>query len=420
MTFGDLFLIIIAGLFGPLVAGNRFLALPVVAGEIIAGIIIGNSGLHLVNVNNETLQFLANFGFAVLLFVVGTRVPVANLFSGVSGTARRGMFAAIWALVLSAPAGWALAHFAGIGHPVMFGLLCAASSTSTVLPILAERKTVGDQATALTVWIPIADMATMILLPLAFGIGSSLQIMIGAGIVAVVGVVAFYGLRLFKDSAIGKRYRKLSKERFWALDLRLMLGVLVGLAALATKFGTSVLVAGFVAGLVSSLLGQPKRMKRQTTGVAEGFLVPLFFVFIGARIDLHALFTSPNNLMLCGMIVVAGLVVHLIAAKLARLKFSTGLIASQHMGLPAAIVSMGLAEHVINEGQAAAVITAALISLAVCLVGITRLPRALPENKPDKSDNTEAGRECDCSKAGIGDLSPEETPDPKSSDGNSH
>ncbi len=79
------------------------------------------------------------------------------------------------------------------------------------------------------------------------------------------------------------RVRQLSKQRHWALDLRLSLLILFVLAWIAQKGGTSILIAGFGAGVTVALLGGPKRLSTQMRGVAEGFFVPLYFVVLGAQ-----------------------------------------------------------------------------------------------------------------------------------------
>src|SRR5205085_11757232 len=61
-----------------------------------------------------------------------------------------------------------------------------------------------------------------------------------------------------------------SKQRRWALDLRLSLLVLFTLAWIAQRSGTSILIAGFGAGVAVAVLGGPKRLSTQVRGVAEG------------------------------------------------------------------------------------------------------------------------------------------------------
>ena len=72
----------------------------------------------------------------------------------------------------------------------------------------------------------------------------------------------------------------------------------------------SVLIAGFGVGLMVAAIGGPKRLSRQVTGVAQGLMVPLFFVVLGARLDLRALGRHPSLLALAAELLVLNLVVH--------------------------------------------------------------------------------------------------------------
>jgi hypothetical protein len=54
---------------------------------------------------------------------------------------------------------------------------------------------------------------------------------------------------------------------------------------------------------------------------------------------------------------------------------ATGLAASAQLGVPAAIASLGLAEHVLSADVATAIVVAALVSLGVCTAGVERLVR---------------------------------------------
>ena len=96
---------------------------------------------------------------------------------------------------------------------------------------------------------------------------------------------------------MGSHLRRLSKQRHWALDLRLSLLVLFFLAWLAQKSGTSILIAGFGAGVMVALVGGPKRLSTQMRGVAEGFFIPLYFVVLGTQLDLRGLLDHPALLV---------------------------------------------------------------------------------------------------------------------------
>jgi Kef-type K+ transport system membrane component KefB len=63
------------GFAGPLLASLPRFGVPVIIGELMAGLLIGDTGFGIVDVANPTLQLLANIGFALVMFVVGTNVP---------------------------------------------------------------------------------------------------------------------------------------------------------------------------------------------------------------------------------------------------------------------------------------------------------------------------------------------------------
>src|ERR1700744_3630926 len=74
--FDTLALLTAVGFAGPLLASIPRLRIPVTIGELIAGLVIGKPGFGLVDEANPTFQLLANIGFALVMFVVGTHVPV--------------------------------------------------------------------------------------------------------------------------------------------------------------------------------------------------------------------------------------------------------------------------------------------------------------------------------------------------------
>ncbi|MBS1999441.1 MAG: cation:proton antiporter [Cyanobacteria bacterium SZAS LIN-2] len=379
MSFSILFVIVLCGLVGPLLAGVKRLSVPLVVGEILAGIIVGKSGLDLLNVADPTLVFLSTVGFALLMFLVGTHLPLRD--PNLKKALRTGLVATVLSFVLAVPAGLLLAHLTGISAPI-FVLILANSSAAVMMPIIHERHLDGQTVLLTSTWVAIADAVTIIALPMAMSTGNTITVTIGGALVLVTALVVFFGLGKLRETELMQYYRALSKARGWALDLRVSLAFLLGLCWMATSFGTSDLVAGFAAGAVVSLWGEPKRLVKQLIGIGEGFFVPLFFVVLGAKLDFGALLHSPSNLMLTALIVAASVVVHVLVARIVRLPFYSGLAAAAQLGLPAAVVSLGLANHMLDSGQAAAIIVAALISLVSTTVGMNLLTKNAANEKP--------------------------------------
>ena len=97
-SFGQLTLIIVAGLCGPLLSGSRRLTIPVVVGELLAGVVLGKTGAGLIKANDPTIAFLGNIGFAVLMMVAGMHVPLRN--RALLGSLRRGTMGVVASAVL--------------------------------------------------------------------------------------------------------------------------------------------------------------------------------------------------------------------------------------------------------------------------------------------------------------------------------
>jgi Kef-type K+ transport system membrane component KefB len=109
-------------------------------------------------------------------------------------------------------------------------------------------------------------------------------------------------------------------------------------------------------------------------GVGGGFFVPLFFVVLGARLDLRGVIQRPAMIWLTLALAALAIVVHLVAAVATRQRPAAGLLASAQLG-PSAVVALGVPAHVITSTQAAAIIAAAPISLAACSTGAALLAR---------------------------------------------
>jgi Kef-type K+ transport system membrane component KefB len=373
VSFGDLALIVAAGLAGPLLAASRRAFVPVVVGEIVAGVILGRSGLDVIHVDNATVSFLAEVGFAMLMLTVGMHVPLRD------HRLRRALGAGALAagvVAMSAPLGGVVvAELAGTGHIAVYAVLLASGSAAVVLPMLQERKLDGPEALVVIAQVTVADVAAILAVPLVLEPARAANAAIGGLLIAACALALFFVARSLRPRPWVHRLRKRSKQRGWALDLRLSLAVLFGLAWIAQQSDTSVLLAGFGMGLVVAAIGGPKRLSTQVRGVAEGFFVPLFFVVLGARLDFSALLDHPDLLLVTATLIVLNLVIHASAALATRQPLSAGLIATAQLGVPAAVVQIGLQEHAITPALGAAITVAALATLGLCALGTDLLAR---------------------------------------------
>jgi Kef-type K+ transport system membrane component KefB len=373
VNLGDLALIVAAGLAGPLLAAGRRAFVPVVVGEIIAGVILGRSGLDVIDVDDATMSFLAEAGFAMLMLTVGMHIPLHD--RRLRRALGSGALAAGVTAIAAPLGGLIVAELTGTGHIAVYAVLLASGSAAVVVPMLQERHLQGPEAMVVIAQVTVADVAAILAVALVLQPSRAAHAAVGGLLVAASALTVYVVARSLRVRPWAHRLRARSKRRGWALDLRLSLAVLFGLAWIAQQSGTSVLLGGFGMGLVVAALGGPKRLSTQVRGVAEGFLVPLFFVVLGARLDVSALIDHSELLLVTAVLIVLNLIIHTLTALATRQPISAGLIATAQLGVPAAVVQIGLQERVISPALGAAVTLAALATLGLSALGTDLLAR---------------------------------------------
>ena len=384
MSYGTLALIVAVGLLGPLVAllPTR-VAPPVVIGEIVAGVIRGRTGTRTIDATQPTLAFLADIGFALLMFMVAVSLPLRD--ARLRRAARRGLWATALTVGLAIALASVVASITELHRPGILAVLMTSSSAAIVLPIIGTRA--DDDALLVTIaWVSFADIVTVLAVPFVLETGGFGRTLLGAVLIlagaAVMGLVIWRLIQLEPVEAL----RHASHRLGWALDLRFSLLVLFTLAWIAERFDTSALLAGFAAGIMVSLLGEPRRVADQLIGLGQGFFVPLFFVVLGARLDLRALVQSRDDLLLFALLAVGTTLARVTAGAIMRLPLSSGLLAAATMGVPSAVASLGLATDALRPGQAAAIMAAAALSLVVAGVGAVLVGASPSINPPAPHD----------------------------------
>jgi len=371
--FATLALVVAASLAGPLLAAGRRPIVPVVVGEIGAGLILGKSGFGLIDSNMVPLPSLSSIGFILLMFAAGSHIDFGS--PTFRAGMRRGLAALALVVLASIPAAFLLVAALGVGAPAWIAVLLAGSSAAVAFPIIAEDRLDPASIAALVAWIALADSITVILLPLAIGSNGSplAAILADAAIIAVAVGLLGGGSRLRSFEAV-RWMRAWSRTRGWALQLRVALLFVFVLGAIAETWGGSQLVAGFVAGMVLARLREPTRLATQLSGLADGFLVPAFFVLLGAKLDLHALAGDPGALVFMVLDALIVVVVHQVGGlALRERRVPTALAASAQLGLPSAAATLGLQAGVLTPALAAALVGAALLTLIPATIGSFRL-----------------------------------------------
>lgn len=375
MDFTVLAVIVLAGLVGPLLAFPRKWQVPVVVGELVMGIVLGRTGLGYLDASDDKFTFLADIGFGLVMFVAGTHVPIRNasLRRGLGLSMARAALVGVGAAVL----GVLLAAAFGTGHAALYAVLMASSSAALILPIIDSLDLGGEHVLQLLPQVAIADAGCIVALPLAVDPAHAGRAAMGALAVIAASAAIYVVLLNLERRGLRHRLHRVSEQRHFALELRISLMILFALAAVASSSSVSTMLAGFLFGLVLAAIGEPRRLARQLFALTEGFLGPLFFVWLGASLDLRALGSEPT-LILLGLLLGGGAVLSHSLARLTGQPLSVSSLASAQLGVPVAAATVGTSLHVLQPGEPAALILGALLTITVATIAggsVARLER---------------------------------------------
>jgi monovalent cation:proton antiporter-2 (CPA2) family protein len=265
-----------------------------VLGYLVAGLVIGPSGLRLVT-DIDQIANVASLGIVMLMFLIGLELRPRRLW-----IMRRAVFGVGSAQVVVTAACLAgLAILAGVppqGAAVL-GLGLALSSTAIVLPLLGERDLLttpaGRDAFAVLLFQDLAFIPLVALVPLlasghaAVGV-PWLEVAKGfAAIVIILGGGRFLMRPLFR--AIGGAS---SPELFTTAALL----IVTGTALLAQVAGLSPSLGAFLAGV---MLSDSEYRHELQADIApfENTLLGFFFISVGMSVDSHAAIAHPLYLL---------------------------------------------------------------------------------------------------------------------------
>jgi Kef-type K+ transport system membrane component KefB len=384
MSFGFLALICAAGVVGPLLAVSHRWGLPVVVGELLVGIVLGPMVLGRLDSTEPTFAFLANIGFALVMFVAGSHVPIGD--SRLRGALPIGLLRAGVVGAASVPVALLISNVFNTGDIALYAVLLSSSSAALILPIIDALHLDGTPVLQLLPQVAIADAACIVALPLAIQPAKAGRAAVGAIVVMTCAVVVFVALREAERRGWRKQLHDLSERRKFALELRVNLAILFSLAAIAETSRVSIMLAGFAFGLVVAGVGEPQRLARQLFAVTEGFFGPLFFVWLGASLDLRALADRPALIGLGVALGVGAAVTHVVPRLIGQ-PAPLGALAAAQLGVPVAAATLGSQSHLLANGEPAALILGALLTIAIASVAAAIAARTLTTPTAGSADS---------------------------------
>ena len=361
---------------------------PAVLGEMIGGIVIGVSGLHLVDPHSTIVHLLSELGVLLLLFLIGLETDINRLIS----VGRASTTVAIAGVVLPFAAGYAVGAFLGLPTTVSIFLGAALTATSVgitarVLSDLGQLK--RDESQVILGAAVIDDILGLVLLTVVgtlaaggtltvVGVGKTFAIAFGFVIVAVVvgSLLAPHLIRVIMKLRV-------AKALFFASIM-----FAFALAWLADVAGSAVIIGAFAAGLVLAKTDRGRDIEHEVYDVAQ-FFIPIFFVSVGAAVDLKQLNPfdpATRRFFLIGL----ALTVVAIAGKLMagwfafskkplrKLVIGVGMVPRGEVGL--IFAQLGLTAGIIAGGLYSSV---ALMVMVTTFVAPPMLRALLPKGTPD-------------------------------------
>lgn len=285
-------------------AALRLAILPAVVLELLFGVIIGPQGIGLVQ-NHEILNVFAELGLAILFLIAGLEINPSQVRGAPTRLALRG-----WSLSLAialglAFVGQALGLFSGAGF---IAIAISTTAIGALMPILKDAKLLGPPygpyvlaSGAVAEALPL--VALSLILAGAAGFGMQSVILVGFAAISLLAITLADRIRqmplppLFRDTMS-------SAGQF---PIRLAVFLAVGFALFGQSLGLDLVLGAFVAGAVLRTLlpdDLHDELMARLAAVGYGFLIPIFFVTSGTKLDIASLASSTAALALVPVFVV--------------------------------------------------------------------------------------------------------------------
>jgi len=349
----------------------KLIKVPTVIGEVLVGIIIGNTGMFAalqLGGDAQVFEAFKQLGVIFLLFAVGLMTPYSELRK----VGRTAFMVASLGVVFPFIGGYLFMTV--LGYSLIPALFVGAAMVATSVGITA--RVIGDmglgdaiESRILIGAAVIDDVLGMLVLAVVVGIaGGSGTDIAQTAIVAIEGVVFVIAVIIIGGMVIPRvrkiRERKVDVERPLQTSpplispLPLALVLCFGLSFIAASFGLAAIIGSFLAGMAFAEVQDRWPCKEKFEPINE-FLVPFFFIFVGIQVQ----FASFNDILLIGL----GLTAIAILTKIIG-----GGLGSRSLGSRSAmVIGVGMAPRgevgliVATIGLGMGVVTATIYSVVV-------------------------------------------------------
>lgn len=266
----------------------NWLRQPSVVAYIIAGMIAGPYGLHLIS-EPHMVETLGEFGVLMLLFFIGMEVSVTSLLKNWKVVIGGTLFQIAGSILVMA----LLGHFFDweTSRIVLLGFVTSLSSTAVVLSYLEANKKLDSEVGKDVIGVLLAQdilIAPMLIAISAFGGSFTLNTLVTQLVGAVVIAVGLYFLMRKKH-----KLPKFVRGGMTGNDYKLFVALIVcfGAALITSIFSLPLGLGAFIGGVVVSNI-KTLAWVRHELGSFKTLFIALFFVSIGMLIDINFFFEN--------------------------------------------------------------------------------------------------------------------------------
>ncbi len=279
-----------------------------VLGELLAGVVIGNvPGFGVLRrlPEDPSIDIFGRVGALVLLFDVGLELTVRDVFA----VGRSAAAVAIAGTAVSFAGGWLVAATvrpdAGLQSHLFVGAALTATSVGITARVLKDLGlTRSSESRIILGAAVIDDVLGLLILTLVSALmspaGALEALSLATVAVTTAKAAAFFGVAFVVGSITAPLlFAAAAKLRTSGAQVAIGLALCFVHAWVADAIGLAPIVGAFTAGLVledahsALFVARGERSLRELVEPVSSFLVPVFFVVMGARVDVGALASGP-------------------------------------------------------------------------------------------------------------------------------
>ncbi|MDR5819116.1 cation:proton antiporter [Caballeronia sp. LZ043] len=349
----------------------RYFNLPPMLGYLTVGIIVGPHAAGIAP-DTDRAQHLAEFGVVFLMFSIGLEFSLSKLRSMRRIVFGLGASQVGATIALAMIFGW-IAHFwIEMSWQASFALggALSMSSTAIVSKLLAERLELesehGRNIFGVLLFQDLAVVPLLIIIA-ALGNGNSSQLAMWLGIAAVKIVVALTVLLFIGQKFMTRWFDLVARRRSQELFMLNLLLVTLGAAFITDKFGLSLALGAFIAGMLIAETPYRHQVEEDIKPFRD-VLLGLFFVTTGMLLNPRVIWEHP--FLVLGFFVVPILLKAVMITALSRafgapqgVAMRTGLGLAQAGEFGFVLLNLILDSHLVDSTILQAILVAMLLSM---------------------------------------------------------